>query len=194
MELEQEEKAPKKSGKSEMWEWIKAIAIAVVLVILIRWLVFKPFIVDGPSMQPNFHTGERLIVSEWVYKFRKPHRGEVVVFHATETKDYIKRVIALPGEKIKISDGVVYINDQPLDEPYIKEAVEQYRQTHTNMEYNADFPETTVEAGHVFVMGDNRVDSQDSRMIGSIPYSKVIGRADIVFWPLSDLSFIKHSN
>ena len=191
MELEQEEKAPKKTGSSELKEWIKAIAIAVILVLLIRWLVFKPFIVDGPSMQPNFHTGERLIVSEWIYKFREPHRGEVVVFHASKEKDYIKRVIGLPGEKIKIADGVVYINGEPLDEPYIEQAILDYRKTHAT-EYNADFPETSVAEGTVFVMGDNRVDSSDSRMIGSIPFGDIIGRADIVFLPLNDLSFIKH--
>jgi signal peptidase I len=173
-----------------MWEWIKAIAIAVVLVILIRWLVFKPFIVDGPSMQPNFHTGERLIVSEWVYKFRKPHRGEVVVFHATPEKDYIKRVIALPGETIKITGGKVYINGQELKEPYIEKAVEDYRKAY-NADYNADFPEQKVPEGQVFVMGDNRVDSSDSRIIGPIAYDRIIGRADVVFWPLQDLSIVK---
>src|SRR5690348_14722599 len=86
-------------AKNEVWEWIKALVIAGVLVVVIRWFIFAPFIVDGPSMHPNFFTGERLIVNEIIYKIRKPKHGEVIVFHAPEGKDYIKRVIALPGEK-----------------------------------------------------------------------------------------------
>ena len=88
--------------KSETWEWIKALVIAGVLVIIIRWFLFSPFIVDGDSMHPNFFTGERLIVNEIVYDIRAPKRGEVIVFHAPEGKDYIKRVIALPGETVKV--------------------------------------------------------------------------------------------
>lgn len=180
-----------KTQKSEAWEWMKAIVIAVVLVILIRMFIFKPFIVDGPSMQPNFFTGERLIVSEWIYYFRAPERGEVIVFHANAEKDYIKRVIGLPGERVSISDGIVYINGEPLDEPYIEEAIKEYKDA-TGANYNYDFPETVVPNGEVFVMGDNRVDSTDSRIIGSIAYSEIIGRADIIFWPLSKFSIIKH--
>jgi len=99
----EEEKAvsPKNELKGEAWEWIKAILIAAALVFLIRWFIFATYVVEGPSMQPNFHTGERLIVNKIIYSFRKPERGEVVVFHAPQGKDYIKRVIALPGEKNK---------------------------------------------------------------------------------------------
>lgn len=186
-----QEAKPVPAPKSEVWEWTKAILIAVVLVIIIRVFIFKPFIVDGPSMQPNFYTGERLIVSEWVYHLRKPHRGEVVVFHATEEKDYIKRVIALPGETIAIADGKVLVNGKALDEPYIADAMKRYKEE-TGGEYNATFQEQKVPEGTVFVLGDNRVDSTDSRVIGPVAYDKIIGRADIVFWPLNKLTIVNH--
>src|ERR1700730_9732034 len=101
-------------AKSEVWEWVKALLIAGVLVVVIRTFIFAPFIVDGPSMEPNFYTGERLIVNEIIYSIRKPHHGEVIVFHAPEGKDYIKRVIALSGEKVKVEKNKVYVNGKEV--------------------------------------------------------------------------------
>lgn len=182
---------PGTKTKSEVWEWAKAFLIAIVLVIVIRMFVFKPFIVDGPSMQPNFHTGERLIVSEWIYHLRAPHRGEVVVFHAPDGRDYIKRVIALPGETVSGKDGKVYVDGTVLDEPYIQEAADRYKQEFGG-DYTTPFEETVVPKGSVYVMGDNRVDSKDSRMIGTITYGKIVGRADIKFWPLKQIGIVNH--
>lgn len=194
--MEQEQQLPEQpaqavSMKSEAWEWTKALFIAAVLVIIIRWFIFAPFIVDGPSMEPNFHTRERLIVNKIIYNIRTPERGEVVVFHAPTGVDYIKRVIALPGEKIKIQNNKVFINGEELKEPYLQEAVDDYK-ARTNSNYNVDFSEITVEDGKVFVMGDNRVNSQDSRAIGTVAFDKIVGRADVRFWPLAKLGFIKH--
>ncbi|MFB9754782.1 signal peptidase I [Paenibacillus hodogayensis] len=168
---------------------MKALVIAFGLAFLIRYFLFGSYIVDGPSMKPNFHTGERLIVNKLLYDIRAPKRGEVVVFHATQDKDFIKRVIALPGETIKVQGDTVYINGQPLDEPYLKEVIEQAKQAgRTYNDLNA--PELKVPEGHVFVMGDNRSDSTDSRMIGPVEFGKVVGRAEIVFWPLADIGRI----
>ncbi|MFD0867532.1 signal peptidase I [Chlamydia abortus] len=178
--------------KSEIWEWAKALIIAAVLVLLIRWFIFTPFIVEGPSMQPNFETGERLIVNKIIYSIRKPQRGEVIVFHAPQGRDYIKRVIALPGETVKIENNKIYVNNEELEEPYIQEAVA--RELQNGDYYNSDFAEMTVPEGHIFVMGDNRPNSQDSRapMVGPVPYDKVVGRADVIFWPLSKISVVSH--
>jgi signal peptidase I len=188
--MEQEQSLEKPySVKSEAWEWIKALVVAAALVFLIRWLIFAPFVVDGPSMQPNFYTGERLIVNKLIYDFRKPHRGEVIVFHATPEKDYIKRVIALPGETVRVEGDNVYINGKVLDEAYIREAVEEAKQRGGS--YNIrNFQEKTVPEGAIFVMGDNRSNSQDSRDIGFIEYKKIVGRADIIFWPFNKIKWI----
>ena len=176
-------------AKNEVWEWIKALIIAFGLAFLIRYFLFGSYIVDGPSMKPNFHTGERLIVNKILYDIREPKRGEVVVFHATEDKDFIKRVIALPGETVRVQGDTVYINGQPLDEPYLKEVVEEAKskgRTYNDLNY----PETKVPDGTVFVMGDNRSDSTDSRMIGPVTFDKIVGRADLIFWPITDIQLI----
>lgn len=194
--MEQEQQmsdVPAVSIKNEVWEWAKALLIAAVLVLLIRWLIFAPFIVDGPSMEPNFHTGERLIVNKIIYSIRKPERGEVVVFHAPAGIDYIKRVIALPGERVKVENNKVYVNGEELKEPYIQEAVEE-RAKNGQIYNSPGLAETIVPEGAVFVMGDNRPNSADSRMnnVGSIPYDKIVGRADIRFWPLNKIGITKH--
>ncbi|MDO7905856.1 signal peptidase I [Paenibacillus sp. JX-17] len=181
-----------KKPKNEAVEWLKAIIIAVVLVILIRWLLFKPFIVDGPSMNPNFETGERIIVNEILYDFRAPQRGEVVVFHVPEEgRDFIKRVIAVAGDKVEVEGDEVLVNGKKISEPYIQGRIDQAKANGTT--YNdKDFPEGVVPEGHIFVMGDNRPNSNDSRMIGYISLKEVIGRADVIFWPVKDIQWIKH--
>ncbi|MGN7760417.1 signal peptidase I [Paenibacillus sp. 22594] len=183
--------------KNEVLEWIKAIAIALILVILIRWLLFKPFIVDGPSMQPNFHTGERVIVNEILYDIRSPQRGEVIVFHVpSEGKDFIKRVIGVAGDTVKVEGDVVTVNGEPVNETYIKGAIDQAHNNnalYNNKNFpNEDFTDGTVPKGHVFVMGDNRSDSTDSRMIGYVPLGDIVGRADLIFWPVKDITMINH--
>lgn len=188
---------PPQKQKNEVLEWIKAIAIALVLVVLIRWLLFKPFIVDGPSMQPNFHTGERVIVNEILYDIRSPQHGEVIVFHVpSEGRDFIKRVIAVAGDTVKVEGDVVTVNGEPVDETYIQEAIDA-RHANNALYNNKDFPneevpDGTVPEGHVFVMGDNRSDSTDSRMIGYVPLGDIVGRADLIFWPVQDISIINH--
>ncbi|MNO85174.1 Signal peptidase IB [compost metagenome] len=194
--LESSEQNPRKP-KNEVLEWIKAIAIALVLVFLIRWLLFKPFIVDGPSMKPNFHTGERVIVNEILYDIRSPQRGEVIVFHVpSEGRDFIKRVIGVAGDTVKVEGDVVTVNGEVVNETYIQGAIDA---AHSNnaLYNNKDFPnetftDGTVPKGHVFVMGDNRSDSTDSRMIGYVPLGDIVGRADLIFWPLKDITLINH--
>lgn len=196
-DTEERNEQPVKKPKNEVLEWIKAIVIALVLVILIRWLLFKPFIVDGPSMQPNFHTGERLIVNEILYDIRSPKRGEIIVFHVpAEGRDFIKRVIGVAGDKVEVKGDTVTVNGEVIEEPYLKEAIESAH-SQNRLWNNKDFPneevaESTVPEGHVFVMGDNRSDSKDSRMIGFVPLGDIVGRADLIFWPIQDIELIKH--
>ncbi|MFK7695859.1 signal peptidase I [Paenibacillus sp. HJGM_3] len=181
----------KNSAKNEAWEWAKALLIALGLVFVIRWFIFAPFIVDGQSMEPNFENGERIIVNKILYSVREPKRGEVLVFHATEEKDFIKRVIALPGETVRVQGDKVYVNGELLDEPYLKEAVDKAHAAGRNYN-NTDFPETKIPEGSVFVMGDNRPNSTDSRFktVGPVDLEKVVGRADVIFWPASKIRLI----
>jgi signal peptidase I len=193
--------APSRAGR-ELTEWIKALAIAGLLVFVIRWFLVSPFIVDGESMQPNFLNGERIIVNKIIYDIRTPKRGEIIVFHVpAEGRDFIKRVIGLPGDTVKVDGDKVYINGQLLDEPYLKAAYDQahaqgvlynkYDGDRSNFP-NANFPDGVVPKGTVFVMGDNRPNSEDSRMIGYIPIDRIVGRADLVFWPLADAHLVNH--
>lgn len=192
-----ESEKPAKNKKNEVVEWLKALLIALILVVLIRWLLFQPFIVQGPSMQPNFVTGQKLIVNEILYDIRKPQRGEVIVFHVpSEGRDFIKRVIAVAGDTVKVEGDTLLVNGKPVSETYIQEAIDQAHADNrlynsTNFP-NADFPDGKVPEGHVFVMGDNRSNSTDSRMIGYVPLEDIIGRADLIFWPLKDIGLINH--
>lgn len=177
--------------KNEAWEWIKALLIAAALVFFIRWLIFAPFIVEGPSMEPNFYTGERLIVNKFIYRFGEPKHGEVVVFHATKDKDYIKRVVAVPGEKVRVEGDKVFVNGQQVNETYLKVALDEA--VKRGIPYNnRDFSEQTVPEGSIFVMGDNRSNSSDSRdpSVGFVKYDKIVGRADLIFWPFDKISLV----
>ncbi|MDF2814156.1 MAG: signal peptidase [Paenibacillus sp.] len=181
--------AKNQKAKNEAWEWGKALLIALGLVFVIRWFIFAPFIVDGESMEPNFDNAERIIVNKILYNVREPKRGEVVVFHAPAQKDYIKRVIALPGETVRVQGDKVYVNGELLDEPYLKEALDKAHQAGGNYN-NRNYAETKVPEGSIFVMGDNRSFSSDSRMIGPVELEKVVGRADLIFWPANKIQWI----
>ena len=179
----------KNSLRKEIFDWIKAILIALILTFVIRTFLFAPFQVDGDSMLPNFHDGERLIANEIIYDLQTPKRGDVVIFHFDEQRDYIKRVIAIPGDTVEMKNDQLYINGEATKEPYLASVKEQVHQM--GLILTDDFGPFTVEDGHLFVLGDNRRNSKDSRMIGQIPYEQVVGRADVVFWPFSSFRTIQ---
>ncbi|MCQ4087167.1 signal peptidase I [Saccharibacillus sp. JS10] len=190
---------PKNKVKSETLEWVKAIAIALVLVFVIRWLLFAPYMVDGSSMEPNFHNEERVIVNKILYDIRTPKKDEVIVFKvpSEDNREFIKRVIALPGDTVKVEGDEVTVNGKVIEEPYIQgvlDAAHANGETYNNNVNfpNSLFPDGTVPAGHVFVMGDNRPNSKDSRSIGYVPFSDITGRADLVFWPFNEFHIVNH--
>ncbi|WP_071459424.1 signal peptidase I [Bacillus massilinigeriensis] len=176
-------------NKSELWEWIKALLIAVVLAAVIRYFLFAPIVVDGLSMMPTLHDQDRMIVNKLSYKIGEPERFDIIVFHAPENKDYIKRVIGLPGDTVEYKDDTLYINGKAYEEPYLekykKEALDGPLTDPFTLEEKIG--RKTVPEGHLFVMGDNRRFSKDSRHIGTVPMKKVLGKTSIIYWPISDI-------
>lgn len=179
--------------KSETWEWLKAIVIAVLLAGGIRYFVFAPIIVDGLSMMPTLHDRDRMIVNKLSYKIGEPHRFDIIVFHAEEGKDYIKRVIGLPGDHIEYKNDTLYVNGKAYKEPYLDEYKKQLIDGPLTESFTLEeiTGRKTVPKGYLFVMGDNRRFSKDSRHIGFISMEKVVGKASIVYWPLSDARIMK---
>ncbi|MCA1030051.1 signal peptidase I [Bacillus timonensis] len=172
--------------KNELWEWVKALAIAVILAAVIRYFFFAPIVVDGTSMMPTLHDKDRMIVNKIGYMIGDAKRFDIVVFHATEEKDYIKRVIGLPGDRVEYIEDVLYINGMKFEEPYL----DPYKAELIDGPLTDPFVVETVPEGHVFVMGDNRRYSKDSRHIGPVPIEKVLGKTNMVYWPLSDVRVV----
>jgi signal peptidase I len=170
--------------KSEIFGWVKAIIIAILLAVIIRAFLFTSYEVRGESMLPTAHEGELFIVNKLNYQFGEPKHDDLIVFHATEEEDYIKRVIGLPGDTIRVENDILYINGEEVAEPYLDEVKPGPGK------YTEDFDEIVVPEGHVFVMGDNRPSSLDSRRIGPVSEDQIVGKVDLRFWPLPEFSFM----
>jgi signal peptidase I len=161
-------------------EWGAILVVAVLAAVLIRSFVVQPFYIPSGSMEPTLNVGDRVLVNKLSYDVHAVHRGDIVVFKKPPSdttpgvKDLIKRVIGLPGENISGRDGHVFINGHELAEPWLPKGVT-----------TAPFPTTVIPPGDYFMMGDNRGDSADSRIIGPIPKGLFIGRAFLRVWPLS---------
>ncbi|WP_114571099.1 signal peptidase I [Exiguobacterium flavidum] len=176
----------------ELFSWIKALVVALVIAFIIRNFLFVPVSVDGESMMPTLQDRDRMIVNKVPYYFDEPERGDIIVFHATEERDYIKRVIAVPGDTVAYRDDVLYINDKKVDEPYL----DPFKDEMEGLPLTNDFTleevtgETEVPEGKVFVLGDNRQNSKDSRMIGFIDESQIVGTTDVVFYPFDSIRMV----
>ena len=172
----------KKSGCLGFFiDTIETILLALVLFLAINALSARVR-VENVSMQPTLKPGEFLLVNRVAYRFGNPSIGDIIVFHAPgeNDTDYIKRVIGLPGDQVTVSDGIVYVNNQPLYEPYIAEAPR----------YTGSWD---IPADHYFVLGDNRNNSSDSHMWGFIPRDDIVGRALFIYWPLSEMTILRSS-
>jgi len=168
-----------KGSKKIILEWVRMVLIALVISFFIRTYVAEARWVPTESMAPTIKAGDHLMTEKIAFKIKGIERGDIVVFTPpekvnVENEDFVKRVIGLPGETIYIKDGVVYINDQPLNEPYILEKTKR------------DFYPFTIPDNCVFVMGDNRNNSYDSRYWGALPIENIIGRVVVLYYPLKD--------
>lgn len=168
-------------------EILKVIVGVFVVAVIIRIFLFQPFIVDGSSMEPNFHNNEYIVVEKISYHLHAPRRGDVIVlqYPGNLTEDYIKRIIGLPGETLKITNGHVYVDGNEISESYLQSG----QLTTISGNPQGDF-QVTLGPTQYFVMGDNRDHSSDSRDWGLLDRSLIVGRAAIVLYPTSDLHAI----
>lgn len=160
-------------SKMELKEWLQSIIIAVIIAFVLKMFIVDFAYVDGSSMYPTLKDGERIVVNQIGYRFGEPQYGDIVTLHYDASTEFVKRIIGMGGDRIKIVDNVVYRNGEPLDEPYI------------NTEDYPDFEEVVVPAGKYFVMGDNRAHSSDSRFagLGFVDRDALIGKVVFRFWP-----------
>ena len=159
--------------------FFRQILITILIVVAVFFLLqttLQSSIVIGSSMEPNFQQGQRLLINKVAYKVDEPERGDVIIFHppANQQVDYIKRIIALPGDTVEIKNGIVYINGSPLDEPYLKEPP-----TYT-------LRQQKIPEDNYFVLGDNRNISNDSHNGWTLPRQNIIGKAWLSIWPPSE--------
>lgn len=166
----------KRKHSNEAMEWIEAIVVAFIIAFLIRYFIFEPITVEGSSMVPTLHDGDMLIVDKISYRFTAPKRGDIVIFKypGDMRENFVKRIIAVGGDEIEIKNGEVYVNGQRLVEDYIE------AKTQTG------FNDSIVPPGTIFVLGDNRNGSKDSRdpQVGFVPVDNIVGRAVLRIWPV----------
>ena len=177
------------SGKRLALEWIAILGVALVVAVVVKVFVISSFTIPSESMHPTLQSGDRVLVNRLAYRAHELRRGDVIVFARPPgspidgpdaPKDLIKRVIGLPGDIVSSHDGSVWINGRRLEEPYVTRDLET-----AGMEQGVRVPED-----HVWVMGDNRVNSADSRVFGPLPVDLVVGRAFSRVWPVGRIGFL----
>lgn len=173
----------RQSPAFRLLEWILIVAAAIGTAMLIRTYVAQTFFIPTASMSPTLRIDDRIAIDKLSYRIRDPRRGEIVVFRGPERTqlagiDLVKRIVALPGEKVSSANGRILVDGEPIDEPYLPKGAAGR---------NVAFLPFEVPAGKYFLMGDNRMVSNDSRIFGAIDRDDIIGRAMIRIWPISRL-------
>ncbi len=171
-----------------IWEIAEVFLVALIAVAAIKYFLIQPFIVNGASMEPSFYDGDYLLVDELSYHFEQPQRGDVIVFKSPQDPSiyFIKRIIGLPGETIEVDNNVVKINGQVLDEKYLTDSLKD--------EWSGNVPPTKLDSNHYFAMGDNRINSFDSRYWGPLDKNAIIGLVRLRLWPPSEIKFFGNVN
>lgn len=176
-------KISKERVRREIREWVEAILVALILTLIIRTFVVQAFKIPSESMYPTLMVGDKLFVNKFIYRFRDPERGEIIVFKYPEnpSKDFIKRVIGVPGDTVEIRNGDIFINNKKWNPP---------AEINGNIYYNQD-PYAgsgqilTIPNESYFVLGDNSISSRDSRYWGFVPKDLLVGKAFVRWWPLN---------
>lgn len=172
-------------------EMLQPVVLAFAVFMMVYLFLFQPHKVDGNSMYPRLHNQEYLLTDKLSYNTGNPKRGDVIVFHAPppSTSDYIKRIIALPGETIMVSNGRVYVNGQLLPEDYLPKGL--YTNEKSFLRNNVPYQ---VPPGYYMAFGDNRNFSSDSREFGPISRKSIVGKAFFRYWPITVAGLIPHEN
>ncbi|WP_077211135.1 signal peptidase I [Bacillus dakarensis] len=179
--------------KKEGLEWVKALGIGLIIILFIRVFFFSNYQVEGESMMPTLKDGNLLVVNKIGYQISDLERFDVIVFHANKDEDYVKRIIGLPGDRIQYKDDQLIVNGEKVAEPFL----EKYRSQTIIGRLTGDFTLSeitgveTVPEGKLFVLGDNRLGSWDSRHFGFISADEVVGKVNLRYWPIDevDVSF-----
>ena len=177
------EKARPSAGRNVV-EWVVTLVGALAVALLVQRFLFQPFFIPSASMVPTLEIHDRVLVNKLSYRLHEVHRGDIVVFERANDepgtiRDLIKRVVAVEGDTIESRGDTLYVNDQPVQEPYRKTS-----------NLGGQVARVTIAPDQVFVMGDNRTDSTDSRVFGPIEEDRIVGRAFVKFWPVGDLGFL----
>src|SRR5215210_4524098 len=175
-------RTPKKVGG--FLEFVIILAVAFALVFgFVRPFVLEAFRIPSESMVPTLEVGDRVLANKFVYRLTEPERGEVVVFESVGEGDdqkLIKRVVGVAGDEVEVRNGTLLVNGEDREEPYLNR----------NLPFNDSYGPTEVPEGHVFVMGDNRANSADSRVFGPLPIENIEGEAFVRFWPVPKIEFL----
>lgn len=175
--------------RKEGVDWLKALALGLIIFVFIRTFFFSNYVVEGESMLPTLEEGNKLVVNKIGFEASDLQRFDVIVFHANEKEDYVKRIIGLPGDKISYQDDKLYINGKKIEEPFL----EKYREKVLAGALTGDFTleevagQQIIPKGKVFVLGDNRRGSWDSRHFGLISIDQVVGKVNLRYWPLDEM-------
>jgi len=172
-----------------MKEWVEPIIIAVILALIIRTFVVQAFKIPSGSMRTTLIEGDRILVNKFIYRFTQPKRGDVIVFIAPEDKkkDFIKRLVGLPGETIQISDGAILVNNKPVE----KNSVLRKRKYYNSGDFGVEGQSVTVPDDAYYVLGDNSVSSRDSRYWGFMPKKYLLGKAILIYWPPNRMRMVR---
>lgn len=174
----------KPSTSRNIVEWIVILAGALLVAFVVKTFLFQAFFIPSPSMVPTLEVHDRVLVNKLSYRLHDVHRGDVVVFERPPNdtgtiRDLIKRVVAVEGDTIETRGDTLYVNDEPVNEPYVKSS-----------SIGSAVARRTIPTNQVFVMGDNRTNSSDSRVFGPIDEDTIVGRAFVKIWPLGSFGLL----
>ena len=171
-----------------IYSFIETVVIALVIAVVLYLFIMTPHEVLGNSMYPTYKNGEYLMANKLTYRFGEPRRGDVIIFKYSDTQDFIKRIIGIPGDNIMVKDGKVYVNGTQLDQTtYLEETVYT-----SGGDYLTEGETITIGESQYFVLGDNRPHSSDSRTFGPIKENQIKGKAWIVYLPISEFRIVTH--